>query len=115
MSDISELTKKILKFRNDRNWKQFHNAKDLAIDISLEASEVLEHFLWKNKKEVTAHIKKHKKEISEELADVFVNVLIMSHDLNIDIKDAVEKKLKKNEKKYPVEKSKGRHEKYNEL
>jgi NTP pyrophosphatase (non-canonical NTP hydrolase) len=115
MSDIAKLTDLIIKFRDRRNWKQFHNPKDLAIDISLEASEVLEQFLWKDKKEVLEYVKTHKEELSDELADVFVNVLIMAHDLNIDIRNAVQVKLKKNEKKYPVEKAKGRHAKYTEL
>lgn len=112
MSDIRDLTDFIIKFRDARDWKQFHNAKDLAIDISLEASEVLEQFLWLDKKEVKEYVKNHKNEIAEELADVLVNVLIMSHDLDINIKDSVLRKLKKNEKKYPVRKAKGKHLKY---
>ena len=115
MSDIKDLTKKILKFRNERNWKQFHNHKDLAISLSLEASEVLEHFQWKSKEEIEEYVKTHKEYIGEELADVFYWVLLMSHDLNIDIIKASEKKLLKNAEKYPIKKSKGRHEKYNQL
>ena len=115
MSDILELQKKIIKFRDQRDWKQFHKPKDLASDLSLEASEVLEHFLWKNEEEQEEHIKKHKKEVAEEMADVFVNILIMAHDFKIDIKKAVEAKLRKNKKKYPVSKAKGRHTKYTEL
>ena len=115
MSDILELQKKIIKFRDQRDWKQFHKPKDLAIDLSLEASEVLEHFLWKNEEEQEEHIKKHKKEVAEEMADVFVNILIMAHDFKIDISDALKSKLKKQNKKYPIEKAKGRHTKYTEL
>lgn len=115
MSDIEKLTKKIIDFRDARDWKQFHNPKDCAISLSLEASEVLEHFQWKNKEEIDEYIKTHKEHIGEELSDVLYWVLLMSHDLNIDILDASEKKLKKNEEKYLLEKSKGNHKKYNQL
>jgi len=112
---MDEIIKKIIEFRDARNWKQFHNPKDCAISLSLEASEVLEHFQWKSKEEMEEHIKTHKDEIGEELADVLYWILLMSHDLDIDIIDAIEKKMKKNEKKYPVEKSKDKHTKYTEL
>ncbi len=113
--DLEEPIKKILAFRNARNWKQFHNPKDLAISLSLEASEVLEHFQWKSKEEVEEYIKTHKEHIGEELADVFYWILLMSHDLKIDIIDALDKKIKKNAEKYPVKKAKGKHTKYNQL
>lgn len=115
MSDISELTQKIEKFRDERDWKQFHNPKDLAVSLLLEASEVLEHFQWKTPEEIDLYIKEKKDDIAEELADTLYWVLLMSKDLNIDIKAALEEKLKKNMEKYPVEKSKGNHLKYSEL
>ena len=115
MSDIKELTSKIIKFRNKRNWKQFHNPKDVALSLVLEASELMEHFQWKNDLEIKEHISKSKNEISEELADVLYWVLLMSKDLGIDIKQALEEKMKKNEEKYPIRKAKGKHEKYNKL
>lgn len=115
MSELDNLIKKIVKFNKERDWKQFHNPKDLAISLSLEASEVLEHFQWKNREEVVEYIKSHKEHIGEELADVFYWVLLMSHDLKIDIIKASEKKLKKNIEKYPVKKAKGKHTKYTEL
>ena len=114
MSDIEELQKKIIKFRDERDWKQFHNPKDLAINLSLEASEVLEHFLWKTKKEQANHMKKHKEDVADELSDVFMTILILAHDNGIDLKKAFEKKLKKTEKKYPINKVKGKHLKYTE-
>lgn len=113
--DLNESIKKILAFRKARNWKQFHNAKDLAISLSLEASEVLEHFQWKTNEEIEEYVKTHKEHIGEELADVFYWVLLMSHDLKIDIIKALDKKMKKNAEKYPVKKAKGSHEKYNKL
>ena len=115
MSDIKQLTEKIRKFRDKRDWKQFHNPKDVAISLVLEASEVLEHFQWKNKEEIEEYIKSNKKEIGEELADVLYWVLLMCDDLKINIKEVLEKKIKKNKKKYPVEKARGKHTKYNKL
>ncbi|MDP3957727.1 MAG: nucleotide pyrophosphohydrolase [bacterium] len=115
MDDIKDLTKRILAFRNARDWKQFHNPKDVALSLVLEAAEVMEHFQWKNKEEIEQYVKKHKEEIGEELADVFNWVLLLSHDLGIDIAEAAKKKIKKNEKKYPMEKAKGKHTKYTKL
>lgn len=112
---MKKLTEKILKFRDARNWKQFHNPKDVAISLSLEASEVLEHFQWKSQEEIIEYVKKNKKEIGKELADVLYWVLLMSHDLGIDIKKSSELKLKENAKKYPIKKSRGKHTKYNQL
>lgn len=115
MSDIKNLTEKIKKFRDARAWKQFHNPKDLALSLVLEAAEVLEHFQWKNPKEIEMYIKINKEDIGEELADVLYWVLLISHDLKIDIKKALEKKIKKNEEKYPINKAKGKHTKYSKL
>lgn len=115
MDDIKQLTDGIIKFRDARDWKQFHNPKDIALSLMLEAGEVLEHFQWKNKEEVEKYVKTNKQEIGDELADVLYWVLLMSHDLNIDIVKAAKKKLTQNKKKYPIIKSKGRHTKYNQL
>ncbi|RJQ29069.1 nucleotide pyrophosphohydrolase [Candidatus Parcubacteria bacterium] len=112
---MKELIEKIRQFRDARDWKQFHNPKDMALSLTLEAAEVLEHFQWKSKEEIEEYVRTNKEDIGEELADVLFWVLIMSHDLEIDIKDAFEKKMKKNEMNYPVEKAKGRHAKYTEL
>ncbi len=113
--DITAITKRIIAFRNARDWKQFHNPKDVALSLVLEAAEVMEHFQWKNKKEIEKYIIKNKAEIGEELADTLYWILLMSHDLKIDVLDALNKKMKKNEAKYPVEKAKGKHTKYNKL
>ena len=114
-SDIKKITKRIIDFRDARDWKQFHNPKDVALSLVLEAGEVMEHFQWKNDQEVKDYIISHKEHIGEELADVLYWVLLMSKDLNIDITKALEDKLEKNNKKYPIEKSKGKHTKYNQL
>lgn len=115
MSDIKNLVEKIKNFRDKRDWKQFHNPKDVAISLVLEATEVLEHFQWKSQSEIEEYIKSNKEEIGEELADVLYWVLLMSHDLEIDIKENLEKKIAKNEEKYPIEKARGKHTKYNKL
>jgi len=113
MDKIEELTKRIIKFRDERDWKQFHNPKDVALSMVLEAGEVMEHFQWKDKEEVEEYLKQNKDDVAEEIADVLYYVLLMSHDLKIDITEALDKKLTKNETKYPVEKAKGNHTKYN--
>jgi NTP pyrophosphatase (non-canonical NTP hydrolase) len=113
--NIKNLTERIIAFRNARDWKQFHNPKDVALSLVLEAGEVMEHFQWKNKEEMEKYVIDKKEDISDELADVLYWVLLMSHDLNIDVLDALEKKIKKNEDKYPVEKAKGNHTKYTNL
>ncbi len=115
MSDIESLTKKIIEFRDKRDWKQFHNPKDCAISLNLETAEFLEHFQWKNNEEMFAHIKKEKNEIAKELADVLYWVLLISYDFNINIIKALDKKMLENKNKYPVSKAKGKHLKYNKL
>ncbi|MEO7357751.1 MAG: nucleotide pyrophosphohydrolase [Ignavibacteria bacterium] len=112
---LERLTKLVTDFRDERNWKQFHNPKDVSLSMVLEASELMEHFQWKNEKEVIEYIKGHTNEISHEIADVFYWVLLLSHDLNIDIAKALEDKIQMNMKKYPVEKSYGKHIKYNKI
>ena len=104
---LTYLQKRVIAFRDSRDWKQFNNPKDLALSLALEAAEVLEHFQWKaTTKEIDEYVKKHKKEIGEELADVLYWVLTMNHDLGIDMADAFEKKMVKNAKKYPIKKIK---------
>lgn len=115
MQSLKELTEKILEFRDTRDWQQFHNPKDSAISLALEAAEVLEHFQWKNKDEIESYLRANKDDVGEELADVLFWVLLMSHDFGIDILEASFKKLEKNVAKYPVEKSKGKHTKYDKL
>jgi len=115
MSEIKNITKKIIEFRDKRDWKQFHNPKDLAISLNLEASELLEHFQWKNENEINEYLKKNKTQVAEELADIMYWVLLISNDLKIDIMKSLEIKMNKNKKKYPIKKSKGNNKKYNQL
>lgn len=115
MDPIKELTKKIIAFRDARDWKQFHSHKNMAIDLALEAAEVLEHFQWKTDNENNEYAKTNKDEIAQELADVGICLLELADNLDVDLAGAIEKKLKINRKKYPVEKAKGKHTKYNKL
>jgi len=115
MSEISEITAKIMKFRDERDWMQFHDPKNMAVSIILEASELLEHFQWKTKEEVEKYIVQNKSEIKDEIADIALYLFELADNLGIDLKLAMEGKLKKNEAKYPVEKAKGKHTKYNKL
>ncbi|HRN96098.1 MAG TPA: nucleotide pyrophosphohydrolase [Candidatus Levybacteria bacterium] len=115
MTKLEKLIKQIVDFRDARDWKQFHNPKDVAISLSLEAGEVLEHFQWKSKEEMQEHINSHKEDIGDELADVLYWVLLLSNDLEIDVLNALNKKMQKNAEKYPIEKAKGKHTKYNKL
>ena len=115
MPSIDELTEKIKKFRDDRDWMQFHNHKDMALSLVLEAAEVMEHFQWKSPDEIEKYAKTHRDEISEELADVAVYLFELAVNLDIDLAKAVEQKLMKNEERYPIEKSKGKHTKYDQL
>lgn len=109
---MKELMNKINQFRDDRDWRKFHNEKDLAISISLETSELLELFQWKNSEEV---VESSLEEIKEELADVFIYSFMMADNLNLDVEEIINSKLDLNEQKYPVEKSRGSNKKYNEL
>ena len=103
---------KINQFRDDRDWRQFHNEKDLAISISLEAAELLELFQWKYPEEVR---ETSIERIKEELADVLIYSHMLASNLDLDIDEIIEAKLEKKNIKYPVDKSRGNKEKYTEL
>jgi NTP pyrophosphatase (non-canonical NTP hydrolase) len=106
-----ELIREIIEFRDERNWKQFHNAKDLAISLSLEAAELLENFQWMTHEEAT---EKKQDKILEELADVLIYAVLFADAMNADIEIIIKEKLLQNRKKYPVEKAFGKKEKYTE-
>ena len=108
----SETVGKILQFRNDRNGSQFHNPKDLAISLSLEASELLECFQWSGS---DTEVVKKRQAMVEELSDILIYAVLMADRLQIDMDQAILEKLKINAQKYPIEKSFGHSEKYNEL
>lgn len=101
MSDIQSLINSVNKFRDDRNWRQYHNPKDLAISISIEAAELLEDFQWISSEKA---LQENKENIREEIADVLIYSLMLCSDLGLDVKGIVEEKLEKNGEKYPVRK-----------
>ena len=109
---MKELIDLINQFRDERDWRKFHNEKDLAISISLEASELLELFQWKQSEEV---VEKSLQEIKEELADVFMYSFMLADNLNLDVEEIIKEKMDINSKKYPVELSKGNNKKYTDL
>lgn len=109
MGEIKALIEKLVRFRDERNWEQFHNSKDLALALSIEASELNELFLWKKPEEV------NQEKLKEELADVFAYALLLANKHNLDVADIVKRKIEKNSEKYPVDKAKGSAKKYNEL
>ena len=109
MKEIEEITDELIKFRNERDWEQFHNPKDLALAISIEAGELLELFLWKDAEEA------NRERIKEELADIFSFAFLLADKYGLDIKQIILEKIKINSEKYPVDKSKGTAKKFDEL
>ena len=109
MSQLNDLLHTLKKFRDERDWEQFHNPKDLALAINVEAGELLELYLWKNSGEES------KEKVKEELADIFAFALLLADKYGFDIEAIVQEKIKTNAEKYPVEKARGTAKKYNEL
>ncbi len=107
--NFDNIINKIIKFRNDREWEQFHNSKDLALALSIEASELLELFLWKGNEDCD------KNKLKEELADVFMYALLLANKHNLDINQIISEKIEKNTEKYPISKAKGTAKKYTDL
>ena len=110
--DIEDLTRAVVKFRDERNWAQFHNPKDLAISLSLEASELLELVQWKNGEELSEHLSTNKKQVGQELSDILYWTLLIAHELRIDLVEAFAEKMAINEQKYPAPKVQGSSRKY---
>ena len=115
MSGVRKLIQEIKKFRDDRDWMQFHDPKNMAISIVIEAAELLENFQWKKKEEVEKYVKEHRDEIEEEIADIAIYLFELADNMGIDITEAVRSKLRRNADKYPISKAKGKHTKYNKF
>lgn len=115
MADLRQTIQRIRAFRDAREWMQFHNPKNLACSIVIEAAELLEHFQWKTAEESAALTEKKREEIAHEMADVAVYLLELADNLGIDLLQAIERKMELNEAKYPVEKARGSAVKYTEL
>jgi NTP pyrophosphatase (non-canonical NTP hydrolase) len=109
MKENEEILESLIKFRNERDWEQFHNPKDLALAINVEAGELLELFLWKDAEEA------NKDKVKEELADIFAFAFLLAEKYQFNVKEIVLEKIQLNAEKYPVEKAKGTAKKYNEL
>lgn len=109
MNDIKQITEALLKFRDERGWEQFHNPKDLALALNIEAGELLEAFLWKTSEQANIDT------VKEELADVLAFAFLLADKYDLDVKQIVLEKIEKNALKYPVDKSKGSAKKYTEL
>ncbi len=107
--DVEAITQRLREFRDARDWAQFHNAKDLAMGLSIEASELLETFLWKAPEDVD------RGRVEEELADVFLFVLLLADKYGFDLGEIALGKIARNAEKYPVEKARGTARKYDEL
>lgn len=109
MNELEQLTNEVIHFRDERDWKQFHNPKDLALALSIEAGELNELYLWKSPEQVDTN------KVKEELADILNYALLLAHTYDLDILEIVREKLKVNALKYPVEKAKGKSTKYDQL
>ncbi|MFN4243149.1 MAG: nucleotide pyrophosphohydrolase [Tepidisphaerales bacterium] len=115
MATLDELTRLTLAFRAERNWQQFHNPKDLAICLCLEAGEVLELMQWRNGPDLEQHLTARQRDLADELSDVLHAVLLLAHDRGIDLAEAYRDKMRRNAEKYPADKARDRAAKYTEL
>ena len=114
---MDELVRAVLAFRDERDWKQFHNPKDLAISITLESAELLEHFQWKRPDEVASYLRqrRHRERVAAEMADVLILLVSLADVLGEDLVAAARRKLRSNERKYPVARARGTARKYHAL
>ena len=115
MDSIRDLTTRINAFRDARDWKQFHNPKDMAVSISIESAELLEQFQWKNAKKCETHLQENREAVADEMADVAIYLFELADLLEMDLGKEMLRKLNKNAVKYPIEKARGSNLKYNRL
>jgi NTP pyrophosphatase (non-canonical NTP hydrolase) len=112
---LKKLLAEALKFRDAREWKQFHNFKDLAVTLCLEAAEVLEHAQWKSEAELAKYLRSHRDQVGDELADVLHVTLLLAEHCRIDLAKTFARKMRQNEEKYPIHKARGSAKKYTQL
>ena len=112
---LADITKKVIQFRDERDWKQFHDPKNLSEAICVESGELLEKFLWKTCDQAQHLTEAELRGVSDEIADIMIFLLALCDALELDLVDAVERKLEINEKKYPPERARGTSKKYTEL
>ena len=115
--DFGELEERVRSFRDARDWRRFHRPKDVAVSVAIEAAELLEHFQWRGRDEVRADLEDpaRRRAVAAEMADVLILLLSLADVIEVDLFRAVLEKLEENERKYPVEKSRGRATKYDRL
>ena len=114
-NSIESLTREICAFRDARDWRQFHNPKELAVAITAEAGELLQHFVWQSPEQSEQRVSERKAELESEMADVAILLLEMADNCGINLAAAIRAKLARNEERYPVAKARGSNKKYNEL
>ena len=114
-TSLHDLTSRILAFREARDWAQFHGLKDEVLSLLSEAGELAELFRWYEGERLAVHVQERKEDVADELADVLYWTLLLAHDVGVDLTEAFERKMAKNEAKYPVASSRGRADKYTEL
>ena len=112
---FTDLTQRIVEFRDARDWKQFHSPRNLAASISIESAELLEIFQWSSDATLNDDVEAHREDIERELADIAIYALLMAHETGVDLDAAISAKLAENDAKYPVEKARGSRMKYTEL
>ncbi|NJE84344.1 nucleotide pyrophosphohydrolase [Thermococcus sp. CX2] len=114
---MKDLTQRIIDFRDKREWKKYHTPKNLAISLVIEVGELLEHFQWKSDEEILKDTKvpEKREQLADELADVAIYTFLLANELDVDLEEAILRKLEKNERKYPVELVRGKYKKYTEL
>jgi NTP pyrophosphatase (non-canonical NTP hydrolase) len=112
---IQTLTREILDFRDARDWEQFHGPKEMALALTAEAGELLQHFVWQNEDQSMRRVTERRDELASEMADVAILLFEMAANCNIDLAVALRQKLAHNEERYPVSKARGSNRKYNEL
>lgn len=112
---LEELTRRIVEFRDARDWRQFHSPRNLAASISIEAAELLELFQWSSDATLAEDVEARRNDLERELADVVIYALLMAHETGVDLEAAISAKLGENTEKYPVDKALGRRSKYTEL
>lgn len=112
---ISDLTARIQTFVDAREWRQFHNPKDLAVAIAAEAGELMQHFVWQQADQIDERLKRNRDEIASEIADVGILLFEFADNLGLSLGEVMAEKMARNEERYPVEKSKGNNLKYSEL
>jgi len=117
MVTIKDITKMILQFRDERDWKSYHTPRNLAISLIVEVGELFEHFQWRTDEEILQYVKDKEKneKVAEELADIAIYLLLLANELGVNLEKAVIDKIEKNKKKYPVELVRGKYLKYSEL